>query len=105
MRTVLVAMVVEATDHIERITGLLEHQLPGDREYVVPGHGRVRLDCWWVAEDDRLSTDADTEDSAIFVGRGNQVEAREVICDEGLDEPKNERIQNAKDLHLELRDE
>lgn len=45
-------------------------------------NGEVHLDSWWVANDQRF--DRSDQDSAVFVRRGKQAEARKLLRHHGL---------------------
>lgn len=61
----------------------LQLRMPAaDRLYSDPEGNRIRLDSWWVANDERF--DRSDCDSAVFVEKGKQVEARNYLRMRGL---------------------
>jgi len=61
----------------------LQERMPhGDSEYEDANRGEIRLDSWWVANDERF--DGSDCDSAVFVSMGNQKAARALLRANGL---------------------
>lgn len=61
----------------------LQSVMPGgDSTYKSLNHGDIHLDSWWVANDERF--DRSDCDSAVFVSKGNQRVARQLLRDAGL---------------------
>jgi len=61
----------------------LQERMPnGDSDYEDGNRGEIRLDSWWVANDERF--DGSDCDSAVFVSMGKQAEARALLRQHGL---------------------
>jgi hypothetical protein len=82
--TILIAFDVEAADRAEAEQYLTRHlPRPGARPGLPPltpgGPPRmnVRLEAWWVAEDERY--DGSDRDSAVFVTKGQQAQASRLL--------------------------
>lgn len=90
---ILVAFHLTAPDRVTAEEELLQHlPQPGDLSGGVDGMGFatdvVRIEEWWVAEDDRR--DRSDNDSAVFVHPGAQQKAHDTLRFYGLTAPGND---------------
>ena len=62
----------------------LASQMPsaGDHQYGYIKGDPINIDAWWIANDERF--DGSDTDSAVFVSKGNQEAARQLLREHGL---------------------
>lgn len=85
---IMVAFDLEGSN-IEDVHNWLMDQMPETGTH--GDAGEIYLDSWWVANDERF--DRSDCDSAVFVTKGAQVEARELLHAEGLSQEVVQREQ------------
>lgn len=76
----MVAFDIAGTDAKDVQTWLMDNMPPADKHY--GDNDEIYLDSWWIANDERF--DGSDTDSAVFVKKGKQQAARELLRDHGL---------------------
>lgn len=75
----MVAFDIRGTDR-ETVEAFIQNYMPITGRQMFNGKN-VNLDSFWIADDDSFDSDCD---SAVFVSKGNQAKARELLREHGL---------------------